>query len=933
MGAPLSGHLLTGLPASGPLVAREAELGVIGELVRRRDQRASALVLSGEPGVGKTSLWERGVALGAEHGLRVLTARASGAETGLPFAALIDLFDGVLDEELASLPRPQLRALNVALYREEPSGPSEPQGIALGLLSALRALAARDPLLVAVDDLQWLDRASEEVLAYAVRRLDPEPVTFLLARRPGRDTPVEKAFHAGRVAHLAVGPTSLGATRHILAERLGLRLTHHLLRRVYDTTLGNPLFTLEVGRMLVGRELEGMSEDVPVPDNVEDLLGMRVTDLDPSARRALTALALDSDLSVPEVNALAGPDAVVSAEREGVLVADGGRVRAGHPLLAAAAKSQATTSEREDLHRALADVITDEQRRALHLALATLTQDDELGARVAAAAEAAAARGATLKAVELATHAVRLTPPSSSDRTSRVLRLAQHLATAGEKQRVTDLLTDEVETFPRGAPRVAAYLLLTSGVVRNNDDIRRLMQTALDEAGDDDELRGEVLAELAENQAVVEVVGIAQADAQAAEALGLSGPDRPDHRRTALYTLAWTRALGGRPIRDVSEEYHAVSEDRFHLAHDPDRVDGQRAVWRGEVSRARELIMSLLTLAEERAEPSSYALQRLHLCELALRIGDWHLADRLLEEWGNSADSKLLHWPMYERCRALLAAGRGDVAAARQWGADALARAETTGVRWDWLEAKRALGIASLLAKDPERAARELGAVWEHTERHGVLDPGAFPAAPDLVEALVEVGAVEDARAVTDRLADLAGSQEHPWASAGAQRCSAVLQLATGEYDEQCSAALEATAARYQQLGLAFDHARTLLALGRAQRRAKKWGAARETLARAADTFASIGSSGWEADVRAELARVGAGRPTHNGVLTPTERRVAELAVGGMSNKEIARALVVTVNTVEFHLRNTYAKLGVRSRVQLVDHVAEVAEEDADPRP
>ena len=122
------------------------------------------------------------------------------------------------------------------------------------------------------------------------------------------------------------------------------------------------------------------------------------------------------------------------------------------------------------------------------------------------------------------------------------------------------------------------------------------------------------------------------------------------------------------------------------------------------------MLTSLQVLAEERAEPSSYALLRLHLCELLLRIGDWDDAQRLLDEWGDSTDSELLHWPMYERCRALLAAGRGDPDSARRWGDEALERAEATGVRWDWLEAKRALGVAALLDKDFQRRRASLRA-------------------------------------------------------------------------------------------------------------------------------------------------------------------------------------------------------------------------------
>ena len=886
----------------------------------RPDAGLSAVVVEGEPGIGKTRLWEAGVALAGEHDLRVLAARASDAETGWAFTALIDLLDGVTSDELAALPAPQRGALDVALYRAEPTdAPPDRHAIAVGLLSALRVLAGRDRLLVAIDDLQWLDRQSEEALAYAVRRLDGEPVTFLLARRPGHGSTVESALPADRAQRLRLTPSSLGATRQILADRLGLRLPHHLLRRVFDITLGNPLFSLEVGRMLSGRRLDGLGAELPIPDDVEDLLGTRVADLGGSGRRLLQTLALDADLRVDQLLRVAGERALEDAADS--VVVQGDRVRASHPLLAAAAIRQAGVVERDELHRLLADVVVDDQRRSLHLALATHSPDEALATRLAAAAETAAARGGTLSAVELATHALRLSPTESPATTSRVLRLAEHLSVAGEKQRLTELLDARLTSLPRGGPRVAAYVLLTNGVIDGNDDIRRLLEQALAEAGDQEELRAPVLALLAENEAVIKVANVAQAEQWATEAL-TSSAGRPEDERLALYTLAWARSLRGQEIAELCERHRAVSADRFFLAQSPDRVAGQRHVWRGEVERARAAIGALRELAEERAEPSPYALQRLHLCELELRVGGWNEAERLLDEWAESTDSELLHWPMYERCRALLAAGRGDTTEARRWGADAVARSETTGVRWDWLEGQRALGLAALLTKDFTTAVEHLGLVWQHTEREGVLDPGTFPAAPDLVEALVEAGEPDSARAVAVRLADLSDEQDHPWGKAGAQRSAALIRLAAG-YSDAPAEALGEAATTYRELRLRFDEGRTLLLVGRAERRARKWGAARDHLERAIDAFEAEGSSGWADDARSELARVGARRPSTAGRLTVTEQRTARLAADGLSNKEIAKVLVVTVNTVEFHLRNTYAKLGIRSRAQLAGRLTE----------
>ena len=912
---PLSRPAAEAAPAR--LVARESEL----EAIRTRltsGQPGQAVLLEGAPGVGKTSLVEQSIAEARERGFRVLVARGSGAEAEFPFAALIDIFDGVASEELAALPAPQLRALEVALYRAEPTGaPPEPQVISLAVLSALRALAEHDRLIVAIDDEQWLDLGSGEALVYAARRLGAEAVGFMLSRRPGRRTELERSFPVERLHRVPVGALSLGATRQLLAARLGLRLPHHVLRRVYDVTTGNPLFVLEVGRTLVFRDLDSLGEDIPLPDDVEDLLGWRVADLDDDVRRVLLALALGADVRVTQLRELAGPQLLERAIEAGVVTVDGERVRPAHPLLAAAARRRATDEERCGMHRRLAELVTDEERRALHLALATETPDEELAAQIEKAAERAAARGATRLGVDLATHSWRLTPPDEPAY-DRLLAVATHYHDAGERQRLTDLLGPRVESLPAGGSRVLGYHLLASGgVVHGNDEITALHEKALEEAGDIQPCRARAQSFLAENVAVIQVRDVAASDARAAEAVADSVHGDPNDQRLAIYTRSWTQALRGRPVDDLVEQFEALSIQRGYLARYPQRVAGQRHVWRGEIEQARALLEGFLTRTEEWGEPSPHALARLHLCEMELRTGDWDAVQRLMDEWAASTDSDLLHWPMYERCRALLAAGRGDVAEARRWGGRAESQAAEMGVGWDRLEATRALGVAALLAKDPAEAARLLGVVWEHAEREGVLDPGAFPVGPDLAEALVELEEYAAARAIVQRLAALASEQDHPWARLGAQRATSLIDIYADSYTDAAGEELEAAASAYRELGLANDSARTLLALGRALRRAKKWGAARDVLERATAAFDAMGSPGWADDARAELERVGARRSASAGGLTATERRVAELAVDGLANKEIARVLVVTVNTVEFHLRNTYAKLGIRSRVQL----------------
>jgi len=876
-----------------------------------------ALLVEGSPGAGKTTLWEAGIEAARRRRLRVLSARPSGAEAQLSFSALTDLLEDVDVASARGVPEPQRDALQVALLRAPP-GDAKPgsRAVATGLLNVLRSLSAR-PLVVAIDDAQWLDRASSDGIAFAARRLEDRKVLFLVAKRSGHASALADALPGAD--RLPVEPLSLGAIRKLLVDRLGLVVTRRVLRQIFQASGGNPLYALELGRALAESGAPEIGEEIPVPKDVEELVGIRIGRVARPARRLLLALALSPDLSAPQLEALSDRETVEQALNDGLFADDGHRIRPSHPLISAAARTRSRPAERRELHRALAGLVEGDELRARHLALSTDEPDEALAATIAAAASSAAARGGGADATLLAEHALRLTPVASPSRPDRVLELAGYLDNTGEIDRLVELLEPELDSLPPGAARVRALRLLCEGAPTWDESVP-INERALAESESEPALHAFVVAEVACDRAVLRYEQIAAAEESALVALGPAKAAGPDVERDVLQALAWARALLGKPIDDIRERSAATSGPGFSIASGPERIHGQRLLWRGEIDAARREIRRLLEAADERGEPVSYVLQRLHLIQVELRAGAWDEAERLLDEWGESAGEGGLA-PMYPRCRALLAAGRGLPEQTEEWAARTVEDARAIGVLPDELDAHRARGIAFLLRHENAAAADALIPVWEHDVREGLEEPGVLPFEPDLVEALAELGRLDEAEDATGRLERLTNEQDHPWGRPTSARCRALLLLATNRYDEAAPLLRDATE-EYERLGLRFDAARALLALGRAERRSRKWGAARESLERSVALFEEIGSPGWAEDARNELSRVGARRPSPAGELTSAEERVARLAADGLSNKEIAAALVVTIPTVEGHLTKIYAKLGVRSRAQLVSRLA-----------
>src|SRR5262245_16996314 len=484
------------------LVGRGEELAAIEAFLAEAEKGPQALVLSGEPGIGKTVLWENGVDEAKRCSRRVLTHRSAEAEASLSFAGLSDLLSPVFDEVAPSLAPLRRRALEVALLLAEPGGEApDPRAIGLALLDVLRALAEHTPVVVALDDLQWLDSSSAGVLQIALRRLQDEPVGLLATVRSKPDvaTPreLEAALPEERLRRIVVGPLSLGALHRLLAERIGLELTRPELIRVREASAGNPFFALELGRELVRTETRpAAGRALRVPESLHELLDGRLARLPTETGDVVLFAAALARPTVELVAAAHGDrvgvlEALETAGREGVIELDDSRLRFAHPLLGSICYEQAQPWKRRAVHRTLADAVEDIEERARHLALSVQGADSIAAANLDAAAERAAARGAPATAAELCELAARLTPADDSTRAQqRRIRAASLHRLAGERERTVAML----EELPRGLDRADVLLELARTHRADQPATIALLDEALVDATEDDGRAAQVLS-------------------------------------------------------------------------------------------------------------------------------------------------------------------------------------------------------------------------------------------------------------------------------------------------------------------------------------------------------------------------------------------------------------------------------------------------------
>ena len=908
------------------VIARRDELHTIAAFVAAVPSGGQAMLLTGDAGIGKTTLWRAGLEQAELNGLRVLVSRTSPSETQTAFACIGDLFAGVVDETAPALPPVQRRALERALLMREPEGaPPDARLLGVATASVIRALTRDGPVLFAIDDAQWVDASSAEILRFVMHRLAMLPVGILATVR-GR--PVEAPFELERsfaeFRRLTVAPLSAGAVHSLLWDRLELALPRPALLRVHAVSGGNAFFALELGRGIVDGAIRLDADEVSLPDSLMALVDQRLLALPARVAEALVAVAAMSAPTVTVLEPLGGTtvgDLEIAASRD-VIVFDGDRIRFTHPLLSPACYALLPQHRRRDVHRRLAELDLDPEERARHLALATVDVDEAVAATLDAAAARARSRSAVQAAAELAERAVGLTPrDNAEDVLRRRLTVARLSIDAGDLHKARSTLEAVIGSAPPGPIRAEALTKLAEvrGLIEGNPVTSDLLLRALEEPDLDDRQRARIYGALVNSPLVDGPAGMAYAETGLA--LAEDAGDL-DVLVTCLAAVAdATFGLVGQLRRDLLDraiEIHRTTrvapslDPRSILAYNlgrMERFEESRAVW-----------AELIADCAARDDPDT-AIHLSHLARMEVGSGRWDQVEQrcteaieLSRQTGREITEVL--------CRKVLAevdAYRGD--------ADPVALADlasSTRPESAWGGASyrlsRALASLQLSLGDPAGAWTQLGPRFAGLEQ---LDEGHAQLAGSAgIEALIGTGDLDAAHRLLLLVEQRAATAETALGSL-AHRGRGLLLEARGDLDAAISELEAAVVLPDPPAGRnPVEQARTLLALGRVHREASHKKSARQTLEQAVEIFEGLGSRTWAERARGELRRIG-GRVPSTGQFTETERRIMELVVAGRRNREVADELFLSPDTVAWNLSRVYRKLGVSSRTQLAARLAE----------
>jgi DNA-binding CsgD family transcriptional regulator len=903
------------------IVGRDEELTSLHAFIDEVRDGPSALVLEGEAGIGKSTLWLAGVEHARTQGVRVVSSRPVEAERSLAHAGLGDLFEDVVDEVLPALPPPRRRALEVALLLAEPTDDGvDPRALAIATRGALELLAEYGPLVVAIDDVPWFDASSERALAFALRRLAGSDLRLLLARRltnGAEPSALEQALDPERVWKLSVGPLSVGALHLFLRDRLARPFARQTLLRIHERSGGNPFFALELARAL-GADVDP-TQPLPVPETLEELVRGRISDL-PAATR--DALAFASALGTPTEPLLdrvgVAADALDPAVAANVLERDNGTIRFTHPLLSSVLYRD-LGDERRRVHARLAAILDDPLLRARHLALSTAAPDEDVAAVLDGAARLAADRGAPAIAAELAEQALALTAADAQRaRHRRALAAARAQHAAGEWTRARTIANALLADMESGSSRADVLVFLAE--LESVDHAVELLEEALCEPHSRPELQSEIHCRLAWTTRFRE--GYARALEHARAALELADALGDDTLRSRAYVvqavLGWYAGDADAPRLAARARELALVVGGERLVQEATFVIASSSAPARKRDEARALLEREYRAWCDRDEPlSAHALWDLAWIEFW--AGRWTLAAEHAAHAHDIAIQYGLEVPQDHLPIALVAVHRGELERARRHSERALELAEEQfGLHPP--QHMAILGLVALGNGDTRGAGAWLGKADRQATALGWGEPSVRWWTPDHVELLLEFGRIEDAVRILEAWKADGERLDREWVLAHATRCRGLIAAARGDFDRTLTL-LERAVAEHDAVGDPFGRARALLAVGVVRRRVRQKRTAREALQAALDAFETIGAAGWAGKARAELGRIG-GRTREEG-LTAAERRVAELVAEGRTNREVAAALFLGERTVASHLTHIYAKLGVRSRTELARRLHE----------
>jgi DNA-binding CsgD family transcriptional regulator len=897
-------------------VGRDEELDAVRVLldaVQSGSDGPAMLALLGEAGIGKSTVWAAAVDEARERGFTVLACRPSAAEVRSTFSGLVDLLAGQCPDGFDHLPRVQARALDAALLR----GPSDavdadPRAVGLGLLGVLRDATARGPVLLAVDDLHWLDQPSLDAVRYTVRRC-PGPLAVLVTWRvvdhsvpPADLIPLDES----RARAMTLGPLTMGALHEIVTIRSGRAPPRPLMVRISRISAGNPFFAIELAR----------AGSLELPDSLRAAVGEQLSGFDASTQEALVAVAAVGAAPFELLaRVLTGDvaESLASAERREVVEFDHGAVRFTHPLLAEVTYQDADPALCRNVHRRLAEVVDGVEERARHLALASLTADPATIEALDEAARVARRRGSPTAAADLLEMAISL----GGDDPRRRVAAARHLIEAGEPGRAEGLLAPALAALAAGPERADALCVL--GVLRYQaDDFTgsiEVLQQAHEEAVGAPNLRADIAAEivfpLTNSGRAAEVIGYIESGIQ--DATSASNDARLG---SLLGGLALQRFLRGAPLDDALIARAVALEDvdvPSHAMNWPATNAAILHLWAGRAEQARVELLALHQRCTERGEESDLEFITYYLVSAALALGDITTAAAQVE--GGVERARItgtdLAFGTAQMTAAAFYAWVGRAEEARAAAAESMQRFQAIGMAAAQLFVVRAMGGLELSLGDAEATVALLAPAAVAMASMDFQEPAAVPFLPDAVEALLSVGQVAEAESLVTMLEASGRTPDRAWARATGARGRGLVRAATGDLDGAESAFTAALRA-HDELSLRYDRGRTLLALGRLRRRRNDRRRARESLEQAEADFDAVGAGIWAQNAAVELSRVS---PRHrvNTDLTPTERQVAEMAGSGMTNREVAAALFVSPKTVEANLARAYQKLGIRSRAEL----------------